>query len=87
MHFINGEWNSIESEEETLSLVKRNVPEEIHEYMDDTVGASSVSEYLSNTNLIADMCEDYSLEKPIVVPYIPLNDYEYLIKDLFVLNS
>ena len=55
--------------------------EEIHEYMDDTVGASSVSEYLSNTNLIADMCEDYSLEKPIVVPYIPLNDYEYLIKD------
>ena len=55
--------------------------EEIHEYMDDTIGASSVSEYLSNTNLIADMCEDYSLEKPIVVPYIPLNDYEYLIKD------
>ena len=33
MHFINGEWNSIESEEETLSLVKRNVPEEIHEYI------------------------------------------------------
>ena len=55
--------------------------EEIHEYMDNTIGASSVSEYLSNTNLIADMCEDYSLEKPIVVPYIPLNDYEYLIKD------
>ena len=55
--------------------------EEIHEYMDDTIGASSVSEYLSSTNLIADMCEDYSLEKPIVVPYIPLNDYEYLIKD------
>ena len=55
--------------------------EEIHEYMDDIIGASNVSEYLSNTNLIADMCEDYSLEKPIVVPYIPLNDYEYLIKD------
>lgn len=55
--------------------------EEIHEYMDDTIGASNVSEYLSNTNLIVDMCEDYSLEKPIVVPYIPLNDYEYLIKD------
>ena len=33
MHFINGEWNSIESEEETLSLVKKNVPEEIHEYI------------------------------------------------------
>lgn len=33
MHFINGEWNSVESEEETLSLVKKNVPEEIHEYI------------------------------------------------------
>lgn len=33
MHFISGEWNSIESEEETLSLVKKNVPEEIHEYI------------------------------------------------------
>lgn len=33
MHFIDGEWNSIDSEEETLSLVKKNVPEEIHEYI------------------------------------------------------
>ena len=33
MHFVDGEWNSIDSEEETLSLVKKNVPEEIHEYI------------------------------------------------------
>lgn len=33
MHFADGEWNSIEAEEETLSLVKKNVPEEIHEYI------------------------------------------------------
>lgn len=33
MHFIDGEWNSIDTEEETLSLVKKNVPEEIHEYI------------------------------------------------------
>lgn len=33
MQFIDGEWNSIDSEEETLSLVKKNVPEEIHEYI------------------------------------------------------
>lgn len=33
MHFIDGEWNSIDSEEGTLSLVKKNVPEEIHEYI------------------------------------------------------
>jgi len=33
MHFIDGEWNSVENEDETLSLVKKNVPEEIHEYI------------------------------------------------------
>jgi len=33
MHFVDGEWNSMDSEEETLSLVKKNVPEEIHEYI------------------------------------------------------
>ena len=33
MHFADGEWNSIDSDEETLSLVKKNVPEEIHEYI------------------------------------------------------
>lgn len=33
MHFAEGEWNSIDAEEETLSLVKKNVPEEIHEYI------------------------------------------------------
>ena len=33
MHFVDGEWNSIDAEEETLSLVKKNVPEEIHEYI------------------------------------------------------
>ena len=33
MHYVDGEWNSIESEEDTLSLVKKTVPEEIHEYI------------------------------------------------------
>ena len=33
MHFVDGEWNSIDSDEETMSLVKKNVPEEIHEYI------------------------------------------------------
>lgn len=33
MHYIDGEWNSIDSDEETLPLVKKNVPEEIHEYI------------------------------------------------------
>lgn len=33
MHFVDGEWNSVDSDEETLSLVKKTVPEEIHEYI------------------------------------------------------
>ena len=33
MHFVDGEWNSVESDEETQSFVKKNVPEEIHDYI------------------------------------------------------
>lgn len=33
MHFCDGEWNSIDSEEDTTSLVKKYVPEEIHDYI------------------------------------------------------
>jgi len=33
MQFKDGEWNSVDDEEETLSLVKKNVPEEIHDYI------------------------------------------------------
>ncbi|MBO4568196.1 MAG: AAA family ATPase [Bacteroidales bacterium] len=33
MHFIDGEWNNFEIEEETIPLVKKNVPEEIHDYI------------------------------------------------------
>lgn len=33
MHYADGEWNSIETDEDTLALVKKYVPEEIHEYI------------------------------------------------------
>ena len=33
MHLIDGEWNSIDAEDETSSLVNKNVPEGIHEYI------------------------------------------------------
>ena len=33
MHFCDGEWASVATDDETLSLVKKNVPEEIHEYI------------------------------------------------------
>lgn len=46
--------------------------EEIHEYMDDEVGAEKVSEWISNTRLIYDKCEYYDLTKPLHIPYLPL---------------
>lgn len=33
MHFKDGEWNSVDTEEDTQSYIKKNVPEEIHEYI------------------------------------------------------
>lgn len=33
MHFVDGEWNSVDSEEDTAALVKKYVPEEIHDYI------------------------------------------------------
>lgn len=33
MIFHNGEWSTVEQEEETLSIVKKYVPEEIHDYI------------------------------------------------------
>lgn len=45
--------------------------EEIHSYMDDSVGAATVTEWLENTRLIYDMCEDYDLTKPTRIVYLP----------------
>ena len=33
MHFVDGEWNSVDTEDETAALVKKYVPEEIHDYI------------------------------------------------------
>lgn len=45
--------------------------EEIHEYMDKYLGADIVSQWMNNTKLIYDMCEDYDLTKPLRIPYLP----------------
>lgn len=45
--------------------------EEIHSYMDDSLGAETVSKWLNNTKLIYDKCEDYSLLKPTRIVYLP----------------
>ena len=46
--------------------------EEIHSYMDDYLGAETVSKWMNNTKLIYEMCEDYDLTKPLHIPYLPL---------------
>ena len=56
--------------------------EEIHEYMDKYLGKDIVSQWMNNTKLIYDMCEDYDLTKPLRIPYLPrtidkITDEEY----------
>ena len=46
--------------------------EEIHSYMDESIGRETVSKWLNNTKIIYDMCEDYDLTKPLHIPYLPL---------------
>ena len=56
--------------------------EEIHQYLDQTLGAEAVSKGLQNTQLIYDMCEDYDLLRPLKIPYMPL-DYSEPNQDLY----
>lgn len=64
--------------------------EEIHSYMDESIGEETVSLWMNNTKKIYDMCEDYDLTKPTRIPYIPktidsISDLEYqLYKDKIV---
>lgn len=45
--------------------------EEIHSYMDDSLGSDTVALWMNNTEKIYNMCEDYDLTKPTRIPYIP----------------
>lgn len=45
--------------------------EEIHSYMDESLGADTVTLWMNNTEKIYNMCEDYDLTKPTRIPYIP----------------
>lgn len=66
--------------------------EEIHAYMDESLGADTVSLWMNNTKKIYEMCEDYDLTKPTRIPYIPktidtittedFNSYKNKIKEL-----
>lgn len=45
--------------------------EEIHSYMDESLGSETVSLWLNNTEIIYKMCEYYDLTKPTRIVYIP----------------
>lgn len=58
--------------------------EEIHSYMDNSIGKDTVSLWLNNTKKIYDMCEDYDLTKPTRIVYIPktidvISEQEFLL--------
>lgn len=50
--------------------------EEIHGYLDETLGVEAVQKGMDNTCLIYDRIESYSLKKPLHIPYLPLNKEE-----------
>lgn len=44
---------------------------EIHEYMDNSLGADNVQKGIDNTMLVYDKVEMYQLTKPLHIPYVP----------------
>lgn len=47
--------------------------DEIHEYMDESLGYDAVETGINNTMLIYNMCENYTLYRDLNIPYIPDN--------------
>ena len=43
--------------------------EEIHSYMDEYLTPEQVQVGIDNTQLVYNLCEEYSLDKPLVIPY------------------
>lgn len=56
--------------------------DEIHEYMDESIGYHIVDEALENTMAIYDRIEPFDLRKPLEIPYVPFNMEEPK-KDLY----
>lgn len=45
--------------------------DEVHSFMNDSVGAEAVEECAANTLKILNQIETYSLERPFKLPYLP----------------
>lgn len=54
--------------------------DEIHKRMDFYLGTDEVSKFLENTNEINEKIENYSLLKPLSIPYLPKVEFEQELK-------
>lgn len=62
--------------------------EEIHERMDDQIGAGFVQKGLDETNKINEKIESYSLLKPLRIPYLPKEKFDVpLITDVAAIDQ
>lgn len=50
--------------------------EEIHSYMDEFLGVEEVQKGIDNSQLVYNLCEEYSLDKPLDIPYKAFNSDE-----------
>ena len=49
---------------------------EIHSYMDESLGYEAVQKGIDNTQIIVNMCEEYSLDQKLEIPYEPTEETE-----------
>ena len=82
---IHREWlNNKQGDREVDSFYEATyimADEEIHNRLDNYMGAENVSLYLQNTNIICDNIEDYSLLKPLHIPYLPKKNFDIIEKE------
>lgn len=50
--------------------------EEIHSYMDESLGYDAVEKCINNTMLIYDRVQEFDMRRPLSIPYCPLNTEE-----------
>lgn len=74
--FLNADKDSDREADEFYATTYVMSEEEIHNYLDDALGAEIVRECMDNTMLIHARVKDYDLTRPLQIPYLPLNTAE-----------
>ena len=71
--FLNSKEDEGREVDEFYAAAYTMSEEEIHEYLDNNIGADVVNECLKNTCLIGNQIEEYSLKHPFKLPFMPLH--------------